>query len=143
DRIAAGAGLDRAGALEQEAEGFIKLAHGSESNAMIGLFLNDQLIKKKVKRYGKVARDINQSAVLGAGIMGGGIAYQTASRGVPILIKDVRAEAVDQGLDEAAKLFAKGVQRGELDNRAMAAGLSRIRPTLNYGDFGNVDIAVE
>src|SRR5699024_10254532 len=138
-RMAAGAGLDRDGALQQEAEGFIELAHGRESNAMIGLFLNDQMIKKKVKRYGKVAHDINQAAVLGAGIMGGGIAYQAASRGVPVLLKDVAEQAIDKGLDEAAKLFAKSGERGKIDNRAMAAGMGRIRPTLNYGDFGGVD----
>src|SRR5699024_5021709 len=143
DRIAAGAGLDRAGALEQESEGFIKLAHGRESDAMIGLFLNEQLIKKKVKHYSKAAHEVKQAAVLGAGIMGGGIAYQTASKGVPVLMKDIAEDAIEQGLNEAAKLFAKNVERGKIDNRAMAEGMARIRPALNYGDFNTVDIAVE
>src|SRR5699024_4418976 len=91
ERMRVAAGEDRAGALQQETEGFIKLARGTESDAMIGLFLNDQLIKKKGKQYGKVAREVNRAAVLGAGIMGGGIAYQSASKGVPILMKDINS----------------------------------------------------
>src|SRR5699024_10717592 len=143
DRIAAAAGLEREQAQEQEIEGFIKLAHGAVSNAMIGLFLNDQLIKKKIKGYSKAAHEINHAAVLGAGIMGGGIAWQAASEGVPMLMKDIDQSAIDQGLQEAARQFARGVDRGRIDNRAVAAGMARIRPTLNYGDFGVVDVALE
>ena len=47
-------------------------------------FLSDQLIKKKGKKYGKIAKDVNRAAVLGAGIMGGGIAYQSAYKNIPI-----------------------------------------------------------
>ena len=69
---AASAGRDKA--LEAEAKGFAKLAKTTESQALIGLFNNDQLLKKKAKESEKAAKPTNKAAVLGAGIMGGGIA---------------------------------------------------------------------
>ena len=53
---------------------FAKLAKTTVADSLIGLFLSDQLIKKKNKNYGKVAREVKKAAVLGAGIRGGGIA---------------------------------------------------------------------
>ncbi|MES1925654.1 fatty acid oxidation complex subunit alpha FadB [Salinisphaera sp. T31B1] len=143
DRMAQAADKSRDEAIAIETEGFIKLAKSTEAAALIQLFLNDQLIKKKGKKYGKIAHDINQAAVLGAGIMGGGIAYQAAYKGVPTLMKDIKEEAIDQGLEEAAKHFSKGVERGKLDTAAMAQGMSRIRPTLSYAEFEGVDAVIE
>ncbi len=81
--------------------------------------------------------------MLGAGIMGGGIAYQSAVKGTPIIMKDIRSEALDLGLNEAGKLLSKQVERGKIKPDGMSATLSRIRPTLNYGDFKDVDIIIE
>ena len=137
------AGKGRDDALKIEAAGFAKVAGTTVANSLIGLFLNDQLIKKKNKRHGKIARDIKQAAVLGAGIMGGGIAYQSASKGTPIIMKDIRKEALDLGLGEASKLLNGQVKRGKMDGAGMAQVLNNIRDTLNYGDFKEVDIVVE
>ncbi|MBM4290596.1 MAG: fatty acid oxidation complex subunit alpha FadB [Deltaproteobacteria bacterium] len=137
------AGKDRAGALKAEAQAFAKLAKTSVADSLIALFLNDQLIKKKSKAYAGQARAVKQAAVLGAGIMGGGIAYQSASKGTPILMKDIREEALALGLSEANKLLAKQVERGKVTSADMGATLGRIRPTLSYGDFGAVDVVVE
>ncbi|HET7313737.1 fatty acid oxidation complex subunit alpha FadB [Salinisphaera sp.] len=142
-RIAQAAHMRRDDALKVESEGFIKVAKSPQAAALIQLFLNDQLIKKKGKKYAKVAHEVNRAAVLGAGIMGGGIAYQSASKGVSTLMKDIAEQAVDQGLEEAAKHFAKSVERGKLDNRRMAEGMSRIRPTLSYAEFEGVDAVIE
>lgn len=75
---AANFGRDKA--LEIEAAGFVKMAKTSAAQSLIGLFLNDQELKKKAKGYDEVARDVKQAAVLGAGIMGGGIAISLRSR---------------------------------------------------------------
>jgi 3-hydroxyacyl-CoA dehydrogenase/enoyl-CoA hydratase/3-hydroxybutyryl-CoA epimerase/enoyl-CoA isomerase len=58
-------------------------------------------------------------------------------------MKDIKDDAIEQGLEEASKHFAKGVERGKMDAAKMAQGLSRIRPTLIYGDFGTVDVVIE
>jgi 3-hydroxyacyl-CoA dehydrogenase/enoyl-CoA hydratase/3-hydroxybutyryl-CoA epimerase/enoyl-CoA isomerase len=140
----AAAGLGRDGALEVEARHFAKAAVTPQAEALIGLFLADQAVKKIAGGWVKKgAREIRQAAVLGAGIMGGGIAYQAAYKGTPIIMKDIRDEALELGMSEAGKLLAKQVEKGRLTPTAMTQTLARIRPTLNYGDFGSVDIVIE
>ena len=86
---------------------------------------------------------MNLAAVLGAGIMGGGIAYQSAVKGTPILMKDIREEGIQLGLDEASKLLGKRVAKGRMKPEQMAKALNAIRPTMSYGDFKEVDLVVE
>jgi len=130
-------------ALEIEAAGFAKLAKTSVAASLVGLFLNDQVLKHKAKKYDKQAADVNLAAVLGAGIMGGGIAYQSAVKGTPILMKDIREEGIQLGLDEASKLLGKRVAKGRMKPEQMAKALNAIRPTMSYGDFKEVDLVVE
>jgi len=131
-------------ALEIEAKYFAKAAVTPQANALVGLFMADQMVKKTAGSWAKKgAKDIKQAAVLGAGIMGGGIAYQSAVKGTPIIMKDIRSEALDLGMNEAGKLLSKQVEKGKLKPEAMSATLARIRPTLNYGDFKEVDIIIE
>ncbi|MCG8314496.1 MAG: fatty acid oxidation complex subunit alpha FadB [Pseudomonadales bacterium] len=137
------AGMGRDKALEVEAKGFAKLAKTSVAESLVGLFLNDQALKKTAGDWEKKSKPIAQAAVLGAGIMGGGIAYQSASKGTPIIMKDIADPALDLGMSEATKLLAKRVDRKKMKAGKMGEVLSSIRPTLNYGDFGNVDIVVE
>jgi 3-hydroxyacyl-CoA dehydrogenase/enoyl-CoA hydratase/3-hydroxybutyryl-CoA epimerase/enoyl-CoA isomerase len=140
----AAAGLGRDAALEVEARHFAKAAVTPQAEALIGLFLADQAVKKIAGGWVKKdAREIRQAAVLGAGIMGGGIAYQAAYKGTPIVMKDIRDDALALGMSEAGKLLAKQVEKGRMTPAAMTETLSRIRPTLNYGDFGSVDIVIE
>lgn len=141
--IQKGANLPRDKALAVEAKGFIKVAKTDVCAALVGLFLKDQYVKKVSKDFETQAEPVNKSAVLGAGIMGGGVAYQSASKGTPILMKDINEGALQLGLDEATKLLNKRVSRGRMDSMKMASVLNSITPTLNYGDFSTVDIVVE
>lgn len=143
DAMQAGANLNRDGALKAEAEGFAKAAVTPQANALIGLFLNDQVIKKISKKYEKNAHPVNQAAVLGAGIMGGGIAYQSASKGTPIIMKDIGNAQLALGMKEANGLLTKQVERKKLTPAKMGETLARIRPTLSYDEFKEVDIVIE
>jgi 3-hydroxyacyl-CoA dehydrogenase / enoyl-CoA hydratase / 3-hydroxybutyryl-CoA epimerase / enoyl-CoA isomerase len=139
-----GASKGRDEALVIESKYFAKAAVTPQANALIGLFMADQMVKKTAGSWAKKGtREIRQAAVLGAGIMGGGIAYQSAAKGTPIIMKDIRPEALDLGMNEAGKLLSKQVEKGKLKPEAMSATLARIRPTLNYGDFKDVDIIIE
>ena len=89
------------------------------------------------------AAAVNLAGVLGAGIMGGGIACQSALKGTPVLMKDVAQEGIDLGMNEAKKLLAKRVARGRMDGEKMIAILSSITPTLDYDGFDQADIVVE
>ncbi|QAX82038.1 fatty acid oxidation complex subunit alpha FadB [Candidatus Pseudomonas adelgestsugas] len=137
----ANCGRDKA--LEVESAGFIKLSKTFVAQSLIGLFLNDQTLKKKIKVYNKTAKDVNLAAILGAGIMGGGIAYQSASKGTPILIKDINQRSIEHSLAVASKLLVNCVNQGHMTASKMAEVLNNIRPTLSYGDFGHVDLVVE
>lgn len=130
-------------ALPIESASFIKLAKTDVAASLVGIFLNDQALKRLSRKQSQDAVAIKQSAVLGAGIMGGGIAYQSASNGVPIIMKDIRTEALTAGLDEAGKLLKKQIMRGRLKPEGMADVLNAIRPALSYGEFGEVDLVVE
>lgn len=135
--------LTRDKALAVEAKGFAKLAKTTESQALIGLFNNDQLLKKKAKEYDAISKPTNKAAVLGAGIMGGGIAYISALKGTPILMKDIAEAGIELGLNEANKLLSKRVERKKMKPLQMGEALNRIRPTLSYAEFGDVDVVVE
>ncbi|HAG94140.1 MAG TPA: fatty acid oxidation complex subunit alpha FadB, partial [Gammaproteobacteria bacterium] len=102
-----------------------------------------QILKKVASKWEKQAKPVNLAAVLGAGIMGGGIAFQSASKGTPIIMKDINEPALELGMSEATKLLAKRVERKKMQPAKMGQVLSSIRPTLNYGDFQSVDIVVE
>ncbi len=144
ETVQAHANADRAAAIEAEARGFAKAAVTPQANALIGLFMADQAVKKASKQHEKGSdKDIKMAAVLGAGIMGGGIAYQSASKGTPIIMKDIASKALDLGMNEATKLLSKQVEKGRLTPAKMGETLSKIRPTLNYGDFKEVDIVIE
>ena len=136
--------LGRDAALEVEAKYFAKAALTPQASALIGVFLADQGVKKAAGAWEKKSkREIKQAAVLGAGIMGGGIAYQAAYKGLPIVMKDIRDDALALGMNEAGKLLSKQVEKGRMTPAKMSETLGRIRPTLNYGDFGSVDIIIE
>ena len=130
-------------ALPFESASFIKLAKTDVAESLVGIFLNDQSLKKLARAQSKAALPVKQTAVLGAGIMGGGVAYQSASNGVPIIMKDIREEALHAGLEEAGKLMKGQMKRGKLNPEGMANILNGIRPALSYGEFNEVSLVVE
>jgi len=131
-------------ALQIEAEAFAKVAQTPVAEALVGIFLNDQLLTKKAKNWEKKAdKKIARGAVLGAGIMGGGISYQSASRGIPVRMKDVARKGLELGLAEANKLLSKRVDRKKMTPSEMGDVLNRIEPVLSYDGFSDTDIVVE
>jgi 3-hydroxyacyl-CoA dehydrogenase/enoyl-CoA hydratase/3-hydroxybutyryl-CoA epimerase/enoyl-CoA isomerase len=138
------AGMGRDDALQVEKDGFIKVSGTEAAKSLVGLFLSDQVIAKNAKAWEKKAdKKIGQAAVLGAGIMGGGIAYQSALKGTPIKMKDIAQEGLDLGLSEANKLLSKQVNRGRMTAEQMGKTLANIDATLSYHSFDDVDIVVE
>ncbi|MCC4307964.1 fatty acid oxidation complex subunit alpha FadB [Alcanivorax marinus] len=137
------AGMQRDDALDVESKGFAKLAKTQQATAMVGLFLADQQVKRVNGKTAKASREVKHAAVLGAGIMGGGIAFQSALKGTPIVMKDINDKALDLGMNEASKLLSKRVSKDKMDAAKMGKVLSSIRPTLSYEDFKDIDVIVE
>lgn len=136
-------GLSRDEALQVEHDSFVKVARTPAAASLVSIFLNDQLIKKVAGKMGKKASPVKLAGVLGAGIMGGGIAYQSASRGIPVVMKDIRTEALELGMNEASKLLIKQVEKGKLDAAGMAKVVASISPRLSYDGMEHADIVVE
>ena len=143
DTMQRAARMDRTEALKLEGETFAKMAKTKTAECLTQVFLGDQYLKKVSKKITKEARPIKNGAVLGAGIMGGGIAYQSASTGVPVLMKDIKHEQLDLGMNEATKLLNKEVERKKMTIEKMGKVISQITPTLSYADFGATQFVVE
>ncbi|MEE3652248.1 MULTISPECIES: fatty acid oxidation complex subunit alpha FadB [unclassified Brenneria] len=141
--IEAAATMARDEALRLETKNFVPLAHSDAARALVGIFLSDRYVKDKAKKIVGDIQPPGQAAVLGAGIMGGGIAYQSAFKGVPIRMKDINQKPLTLGMNEAATLLNKQMARGKLDGVQMAGILANICPTLDYAGFERMDIVVE
>lgn len=135
--------LPRDEALRVESNAIAKLFKTEVSKNLIGIFLGDQILMKTAKTYAAKASPVKQAAVLGAGIMGGGIAFQSASTGTPIVMKDIAQQGIDMGMTEADGLLSAQVSRGRLTEEKKAAVLANIKPTLDYKDLSKVDTVVE
>ena len=143
DVIEESAEMQRDQAVEVEANHFANLCVSPQADALIGLFLSDQVIKRIAKKNSTDALEVNKAAVLGAGIMGGGIAYQAATKGTPIIMKDIGQEQLDLGTAEAEKQLNRQLQKGRISEDKKAATLAMIEPQLNYEGFNAVDIVIE
>lgn len=137
------ANMTRDEALAVECDAFATLATSDVAENLIQVFLGDQYLKKVSKKVTKGADKIKKAAVLGAGIMGGGIAYQSASTGTPILMKDINDDALMLGLNEAKKLLNKQIERKKITPDQMGQVLNAIDPTLHYEDFEGTQVIVE
>ena len=135
--------LERDAALSIEAKFFIKIAKTSVTSHLVNVFLSDQRIKKKARKIATEVSAVQRAAVVGAGIMGGGIAYQAACEDIYMVLKDINIEGLDKGMEEIHALLEKQVARKKFDISKMAKVLSHVAPTLHYTDFKSVNIVVE
>ncbi|QKW19006.1 enoyl-CoA hydratase/isomerase family protein [Kitasatospora sp. NA04385] len=132
-------------AFEIEARYFTELACGPTSKNMIRAFFFDmQAVNSGVSRPSSVPeRKAAKVAVLGAGMMGAGIAYSCAKAGLEVLLKDVTREAADRGKAYSAGLLDKQVARGRMTEDERAAFLARITPTADPADLAGCDTVIE
>jgi 3-hydroxyacyl-CoA dehydrogenase/enoyl-CoA hydratase/3-hydroxybutyryl-CoA epimerase/enoyl-CoA isomerase len=141
--LAASAPLALDAALQREADCFAELARTPTARALIGVFLTNQALKKQGRRHANQGAPVARAAVLGAGIMGGGIAQVSAAAGIPVLLKEVAAPALARGVEAIRSQLQRQVEGGRLaEDRADAIAAS-ITPTLNYEGFDEVGLVVE
>ncbi|HXW71487.1 MAG TPA: fatty acid oxidation complex subunit alpha FadB [Methylocella sp.] len=143
DLLKRASGLDREAALQLEAAAFGQVAKTQAARSLVAIFVNDQAVKKSIRRYAKDAPPVTKAAVAGAGIMGGGIAYQSAARGIPIVMKDISSPALDLGMKEAEKTLDRSVESGKLARDKARKILSAITPTLTYDGFNEAGVVIE
>jgi 3-hydroxyacyl-CoA dehydrogenase/enoyl-CoA hydratase/3-hydroxybutyryl-CoA epimerase len=123
---------------EAEARGLSDLAVSRESKNLVHVF---RLMEGTAK--GRASGKLAHTAVVGAGVMGGGIAQLLADTGLPVRLKDLASAPLAQGMAHAHELFAKAVARRRLTQPELLKKMNLLRPTLDYQGFDAVDFVVE
>jgi 3-hydroxyacyl-CoA dehydrogenase/enoyl-CoA hydratase/3-hydroxybutyryl-CoA epimerase len=126
-----------AAGLQNEARILGTLVPTEVSKNLISIFYLNELLKKDSHPS---LQTISSAGVLGAGIMGGGIAQLFAEKGVTVRIKDINTKAVSAGLKEAAGIFSKRKKKGILSDIQARDGFDRITGTVDYSGFSRMDI---
>ena len=126
--------------LAAEKEAILRLADTEASRNLIRVFF----LQDRAKHLpAPNAEAIGKTAVIGSGVMGSGIAQWFAARGSEVLLRDVGADELAQGLKRAEKLFSEAQRRGLLSRREARAGMDRIVPAEVAVQMQSVDLVVE
>jgi len=132
-------------AIRIESKYFMKLLGGPVAKNMIRtLFINKQAAEKGEQRPADVDKTtIQKVGVLGAGMMGAGIAYVTAKAGMDVVLLDRDIDYAKKGKAYSEKIVEKGVSRGKVTKEKGEELLARIIPTTSYDDLKDVDMIIE
>ncbi|SDK18756.1 short chain enoyl-CoA hydratase /3-hydroxyacyl-CoA dehydrogenase [Ferrimonas sediminum] len=140
-----GAQVDFDTACRIESRYFVSLVTGQVAKNLINTFwfqLND--IKAGASRPdGIAATTVTKVGVLGAGMMGAGIAYAAASRGIEVVLKDVSLDCAKKGKGYSETLLAKQLQRGRITADQQREILARIHPSEQVADLGGCELVIE
>lgn len=128
--------------LRIEAEAFGDLVRTPESESLIHVYYLTERVKKD-KGAQATAAEIHKAAVLGAGVMGGGVAQLFAAKGIRVRMKDVTWDAIAKGYKAAKRIFAKQVERRKLKPNEFDNAMARIEGTTSYQGFKSIDLVVE
>lgn len=136
---------DRARALEIERAAFCEAAATDVSKNLIHVFDLTEMVKKQSGVAGKDVkpRKVEHVGVLGAGTMGGGVAFIGADKGIHVRMKDLNWEAIGKGLKHARDLWAKLLKKKAINSFEMQHKLDLVSGTTDYSGFGRMDLVVE
>ena len=130
--------------LALEAKRFGELVMTDESKALRSLFFATTEMKKEQGVADVPAKPVQKAAVLGGGLMGGGIAFVTATKAkLPVRIKDIADQGIANALNTAFGLLNRRVKKRILRHSQMQQQLSLITGTTDYSGFKDVDVVIE
>jgi 3-hydroxyacyl-CoA dehydrogenase/enoyl-CoA hydratase/3-hydroxybutyryl-CoA epimerase len=131
-------------ALRIEARNFVATLINPSSAAMIrSLFLNKEALEKGANRPSAPDQTVARLGVIGAGMMGAGIAYVSAMAGIEVILIDANQAAADKGKAHSADLLDKAIQRRAMTPDKKAEVLGRIHATTEYAALAGADLIVE
>lgn len=136
-------GLDKGSAAGYEAEckGFGELAMTKESKGLVGLFHGQTECKKN--RFGKPERPAKTISILGAGLMGAGIAQVSIDKGYRTILKDMNHAGLARGVNQIQGGLDKSVKRKKISSFVADQYMSNLEPTIDYSSFKSCDMVIE
>ncbi|WP_317057317.1 3-hydroxyacyl-CoA dehydrogenase NAD-binding domain-containing protein [Roseovarius rhodophyticola] len=131
-------------ALKIEARWFTNVLMNPSSSAMIrSLFINKEALEKGANRPDVTDQTVKKVGVMGAGMMGAGIALVSAQAGMEVVLIDQKQEAADKGKAYSEAYMDKGIKRGKATEEKKAALLDRITATTDYSALKGADLIIE
>ena len=131
-------------ALKIEARWFTQVLMNPSSGAMIrSLFINKEALEKGANRPAQPDQSVRKLGVIGAGMMGAGIAYVAANAGIEVVLIDATQEAADRGRAHSEDMLDKGLKRGRVTADKKAEVLARVTATTDYAALAGCDLIVE
>ncbi|RGP39060.1 3-hydroxyacyl-CoA dehydrogenase NAD-binding domain-containing protein [Pseudotabrizicola alkalilacus] len=131
-------------ALKIEARNFTGVLMNPSSSAMIrSLFINKEALEKGANRPDAPDQTVKKVGIIGAGMMGAGIAYVSANAGIEVVLIDAAQDAADRGKAYSEGILDKGIQRRKVTAEKKAEVLARITATTDYAALSGCDLIVE
>jgi 3-hydroxyacyl-CoA dehydrogenase/enoyl-CoA hydratase/3-hydroxybutyryl-CoA epimerase len=131
-------------ALKIEARHFTSVLMNPSSSSMIrSLFINKEALEKGANRPAAPDQTVKKLGVIGAGMMGAGIAYVSALAGIEVVLIDSTQESADRGKAHSEGILDKGMKRGKVTADKKAEVLARITATTDYAALDGADLIVE
>ena len=131
-------------ALKIEARHFVSVLMNPSSSAMIrSLFINKEALEKGANRPAADDQKVQRVGILGAGMMGAGIAYVSANAGIEVVLIDAEQASADRGKAYSEGILDKGMKRGKVSEDKKTEVLGRITPTTDYAALEGCDLIVE
>ncbi len=130
--------------LERELQAFSELAVTDIAKNLVGLyFLNEEMKREHGSEFSGAINSPKSAAVLGAGVMGGGIAWLMSQQGLSARMKDISWDAIAQGYAQANRYFSQLKKHRRIKPRQIERAMNRIGGSIDYSGFSRVDLAVE
>ncbi|MEO3712972.1 3-hydroxyacyl-CoA dehydrogenase NAD-binding domain-containing protein [Roseateles flavus] len=130
--------------IKAEREGFVALMMTPESKALRHAFFAERATSKIPDvPEDTPRREIRKVAVIGAGTMGGGISMNFLNAGIPVVILEMKQEALDRGLATIRKNYEGQVKKGKLKEDKYQQRMALLSTTLSYADIGDADLVIE
>ena len=144
EAIAAAAHMPFDDGIQFERQAFYRLVLGAESKALRHAFFSERAASKIPDVPSDTpTRPIKTAAVIGAGTMGGGIAMNFANAGIPVIILETKAAALEKGLATIRKNYENTRDKGKLSPQLCEARIALITGSLDYATIASADIAIE